>query len=126
MANTKELSVEEKLRAIYALQLIDSKIDLGELIEICTVPVFEDDNYIDIFMRTQNYELKSLISVLHKLRGGEFKAYSLRRGKYNKTMNHDNEDAVMEKFNWYKNQYSSIRKTYVETHLQLPWMNLEN
>lgn len=27
MANTKELSVEEKLRAIYALQLIDSKID---------------------------------------------------------------------------------------------------
>jgi hypothetical protein len=27
MANTKELSVEEKLRAVYALQLIDSKID---------------------------------------------------------------------------------------------------
>ena len=27
MANTKELSVEEKLRAIYALQLIDSKIE---------------------------------------------------------------------------------------------------
>ncbi|MFD2891638.1 zinc ribbon domain-containing protein [Flavobacterium chuncheonense] len=27
MANTKELSVEDKLRAIYALQLIDSKID---------------------------------------------------------------------------------------------------
>ena len=27
MANTKELSVEEKLRAIYALQLMDSKID---------------------------------------------------------------------------------------------------
>jgi uncharacterized protein len=27
MANTKELNVEEKLRAIYALQLIDSKID---------------------------------------------------------------------------------------------------
>ena len=27
MANTKELSIEEKLRAIYALQLIDSKID---------------------------------------------------------------------------------------------------
>ena len=27
MANTKELSVEEKLRANYALQLIDSKID---------------------------------------------------------------------------------------------------
>ncbi len=27
MANTKELSVEDKLRAIYSLQLIDSKID---------------------------------------------------------------------------------------------------
>jgi uncharacterized protein len=27
MANTKELSVEEKLRALYSLQLIDSKID---------------------------------------------------------------------------------------------------
>ena len=27
MANTKELSVEDKLKAIYALQLIDSKID---------------------------------------------------------------------------------------------------
>jgi hypothetical protein len=27
MANTKELSVEDKLRAIYDLQLIDSRID---------------------------------------------------------------------------------------------------
>jgi len=27
MANTKELSVEEKLRALYDLQLIDSRID---------------------------------------------------------------------------------------------------
>jgi hypothetical protein len=35
MANTKELSVEDKLRAIYDLQLIDSRIDeirnVGEL-----------------------------------------------------------------------------------------------
>jgi hypothetical protein len=39
MANTKELSVEDKLRAIYDLQLIDSRIDeirnvRGELPEV--------------------------------------------------------------------------------------------
>jgi phosphoribosylglycinamide formyltransferase-1 len=119
-------AIFDELPQAVSTHLIDSKIDLGELMEICTVPVFEDDSYIDVFIRTQNYELESLISVMDKLRDGEFKTYPLHGGKYNKTMNHENEGTVMEKFNWYKGQYSSIRKTYVEANPELPWVNLEN
>ncbi len=119
-------AIFDQLPQAVSTHLIDSKIDLGELMEICTVPVFEDDSFIDISMRTQNYELESLISVMHKLRNREFKTYSLRVGKYNKIMDHKNEGIVKEKFDWYKRQYSSIRETYVETNPELPWVNFEN
>ncbi len=119
-------AIFDELPQAVSTHLIDSKIDLGELMEICTVPVFEDDNFIDVFVRTQNYELESLISVLNKLKDVEFKTYSLHRGKYNKTMDPKTEDAVKKKFDLYKSQYSSIRKTYVESNPELPWVNYEN
>jgi len=119
-------AIFDELPQAVSTHLIDSKIDLGELIEICTVPVFEDDSFIDIFVRIQNYELESLISVLNKLKNGEFKTYSLHRGKYNKTMDPETEYAVKKNFDLCKSQYQSIRKTYVETKPELPWVNYEN
>ena len=118
-------AIFDKLPQAVSTHLINSRIDLGELIEICTVPVYEDDSFLDIFLRTQNYELDSLISAIHKLRNKEFKTYSLHAGKYNKTMNHENEGTVLENFNSYKNQYSAIRMTHVENNPKLPWTNLE-
>ena len=119
-------AVFDQLPQAVSTHLINSRIDLGELIEISIVPVYEDDSFLDIFLRTQNYELESLISAMHKLRNKEFKTYSLRTGKYNKVMNHENESIVLENFNSYKNQYIAIRETHVENNPKLPWINLES
>jgi hypothetical protein len=66
MANTKELSVEDKLRAIYDLQLIDSRIDeirnvRGELLEV------EDLEDEVAGLSTRSEKLKSELEVVEDL-----------------------------------------------------------
>jgi hypothetical protein len=66
MANTKELSVEDKLRAIYDLQLIDSRIDeirnvRGEL------PLEEDLEDEVAGLSTRSEKLKSELEVVEDL-----------------------------------------------------------
>jgi uncharacterized protein len=69
MANTKELNVEEKLRALYALQLIDSKIDeirnvRGEL------PLEVEDLEDEVAGLTKRLEKLSedLVSIDHQIK----------------------------------------------------------
>jgi predicted nucleic acid-binding Zn-ribbon protein len=67
MANTKELSVEDKLRAIYDLQLIDSRIDeirnvRGEL------PLEVEDLEDEVAgLSTRSDKLKSELEVIEDL-----------------------------------------------------------
>ena len=67
MANTKELSVEDKLRAIYDLQLIDSRIDeirnvRGEL------PLEVEDLEDEVAgLSTRSEKLKSDLEVIEDL-----------------------------------------------------------
>jgi predicted nucleic acid-binding Zn-ribbon protein len=71
MANTKELSVEDKLRAIYDLQLIDSRIDeirnvRGEL------PLEVEDLEDEVAgLSTRSDKLKSELEVIEDLIKGK-------------------------------------------------------
>jgi predicted nucleic acid-binding Zn-ribbon protein len=85
MANTKELSVEDKLRAIYDLQLIDSRIDeirnvRGEL------PLEVEDLEDEVAgLSTRSDKLKSELEVIEDLiKGKRMQLTSTKRQKYTK------------------------------------------
>jgi predicted nucleic acid-binding Zn-ribbon protein len=79
MANTKELSVEDKLRAIYDLQLIDSRIDeirnvRGEL------PLEVEDLEDEVAgLSTRSDKLKSELEVIEDLIKGKMQLTSTKR-----------------------------------------------
>lgn len=119
-------AIIDQLPQAVSTHLINSKIDLGELIEISMVPVYEDDSFIEIFIRIQNYELESLISTVRKLESNAIESYTLSTGKYNKTMDHDSERVVLDKFDEYKRNYELITKKHTLNHPSLPWVTFES
>jgi hypothetical protein len=69
MANTKELSVEDKLRAIYDLQLIDSRID--EIRNVGELPLEVEDLEDEGSLSTRSDKLKSELEVIEDLIKGK-------------------------------------------------------
>jgi predicted nucleic acid-binding Zn-ribbon protein len=69
MANTKELSVEDKLRAIYDLQLIDSRID--EIRNVRGELPLEDLEDEVAGLSTRSDKLKSELEVIEDLIKGK-------------------------------------------------------
>jgi hypothetical protein len=70
MANTKELSVEDKLRAIYDLQLIDSRID--EIRNVRGEPLEVEDLEDEVAgLSTRSEKLKSELEVIEDLIKGK-------------------------------------------------------
>jgi hypothetical protein len=66
MANTKELSVEDKLRAIYDLQLIDSRID--EIRNVRGEPLARRRREDEVAgLSTRSEKLKSELEVVEDL-----------------------------------------------------------
>ena len=96
MANTKELSVEDKLRAIYDLQLIDSRIDeirnvRGEL------PLEVEDLEDEVAgLSTRSEKLKSELEVIEDLiKSKKMRLMSTKRLSKN-TQNNKNQFVITE------------------------------
>lgn len=88
--------------------LIDSRIDMGKLIERKEIDVFLDDTLIDIHLRLQECEQKMMLRALGMIEnGGDFKDFSVD-GKYNRAATSDLEDYMLKNFSSYKENYINL------------------
>ena len=86
--------------------LIDSRIDMGRLIEILHVQVFKDDTLMDVFLRTQAVERTAMVSALDRISNGcDFP--SLSSGTYRKAVPPEVEAMLDKSFEEYKAKYSA-------------------
>jgi folate-dependent phosphoribosylglycinamide formyltransferase PurN len=57
-------SIAKRLPIGVTAHLIDSRIDMGIILDTKIVPIFKDDTIRDVFIRQRGYEQKLLIEVL--------------------------------------------------------------
>jgi methionyl-tRNA formyltransferase len=120
--NNLKWAIIDDLPQGISTHFIDSRIDLGRLIEISIVPVFSDDHYLDIFLRIQNLELESLSRVLCNYKNGILESIELQHGKYNEKLAYENEKTMQAKFKQYKENYEKISYSFLKEYPNLPWV----
>ena len=95
-------AIENNLPQGVTAHLIDSKIDRGFVVQKKIMNIYEDDCLLDLFIRIQNLEQELMISSLEILSEGEYDLIKSGAGNYFKTMPHDIEEKILEKFEFYK------------------------
>lgn len=89
--------------------LIDDQIDRGFLIDKQTIDVYEDDSFVDIFMRLQNKEQTMMIEALRKLENNFIPKEKIDIGNYYKSMKDEDEIEMLKTFDQYKKQYNQFK-----------------
>ena len=73
---------------------IDTEIDAGQIIQKESLPIFKDDNWMDLYLRVQEAQLDMIPIVLDKIKHKtkeDFPKEDLSKGRYNKSMPADTE-----------------------------------
>ena len=90
--------------------LIDHRVDMGEVISIREVPVHYNDSLMDIHLRVQDMEQLMMVSIIKRYETGEVNTIPVQsKGKYNRAMSPEEEAAMLEQFDYYKQNYDDMK-----------------
>jgi phosphoribosylglycinamide formyltransferase-1 len=109
-------AIFDNLPQAVTVHFVDSDLDRGRFIALETIDVFQDDTFLDIFLRLQTTELDCMVKTLTKINdeGIVISGKTLAEGKYNKVMNDAEDDAILKAFSSYKANYDAILRRYHE------------
>ena len=88
--------------------LIDKEIDRGFLLLKEKINVYQDDTYLDIFLRTQNKEQELMIKSIQLLEKGKSNFKKVGKGNYFKAVPAAIEKNLGKIFISYKKNYNSL------------------
>ena len=114
--DTLKWAIIDKIPQGITSHLIDEKIDLGKIIDIKVVDVFPDDTLIDISIRNQETLQKMMIESIKKMEGALSFQKIQGEGKYHSSMDTQTEALLLNCFDYYKQNYVSIKSYYVESN----------
>lgn len=104
--------ITERIPIGVTTHLIDSQIDMGQLIDIQIVDVYPDDTLIDVYLRQLELMQQMTVEGIEKLESGFRPSPITEEGKYNGGLPAEDDALLLEWFEEYKKDYIEIVKEY--------------
>jgi len=106
--DTIEWAILERLPQGATSHLIEKDIDRGLKIDVKTIPVYEDDSLVDMWLRLMSLQMDMIVEAVDFIASGNKPTERLGKGTYHNYMPPSLQRLVPSEFPKYKEEYARL------------------